>query len=188
MKISTWAVLLSCSLALLPTEARVYIDYDRTATFKDYRSFAWLATDETSMKTSSPLMHARIKNAIEFHLTAGGLVEDTENPDIYVTYHGEKDKEFYVDVDHYGYGYGSGWGYSPYWRGGYGTSTATVTSYDVGTLIIDILDARKKTVIWRGTADGTIPSNPEKVAKKIDGTIEKLVKRWKKMKEQEGVE
>ena len=32
-------------------------------------------------------MYSRIKNAIEYYLTEGGLTENLEEPDLYVTYH-----------------------------------------------------------------------------------------------------
>ena len=116
-------------------------------------------------------------------LVEGGLVEVTEDPDLWVTYYGEDREEVSVNTSsmgpYGGYGYGPGWGYDPYWQGGYGISNATtlVTTYSVGTLVIDLIDAREQKAIWRGSATGTIPLNPEKAAKQIDKAIHKLVKR-----------
>ena len=185
-------VLFVSALAVVPAQAqKVYIDFDKAADFSSYQTFAWAPTDETSLKDSSPLMDSRIKNGIEFQLTAGGMIENTESPDLYVTYHGEESQEVHVNTDHWGYGYPGTWGYSPYWGrggyGGYGTSTTSVTTYDIGTLIIDIWDAKTQKIVWRGTATGTIPAKPEKAAKKIDKAINKLAKKWQKMKAKEGI-
>ncbi len=109
----------------------------------------------------------------------GGMVEDDDNPDIYVTYHGEEWEEMEVSTTYYGYGYGTGWRASPYW-GVISSSTTNVYTYPKGTLIIDAYDARTKQVIWRGSATGTIPEKPEKAASKIDRAVAKIAKKWEK--------
>ena len=168
-------------LGALPAAAqKVYIDYDEEADFSSFKTFAWGPTPEASLKDSSPLMHSRIKNAIEYQLTTGGLVEDTENPDLYVTYHGEEEEEMRIDTHTWGYGFGRRWRWDPYWGSGFGDTTTTVHTYDVGTLIIDIWDAEAKQLIWRGSATGTIPSSPEKQAKKIDDAVAKIARQWEK--------
>ena len=72
---------------------KVFVDYDRMADFDSYKTFAWGPTPETSVQGDSPLMHSRIKNSIEFHLTEAGLIEDTGNPDLHVTYHSNSKEE-----------------------------------------------------------------------------------------------
>lgn len=177
------SLVLLLTLAALPAAAqKVYIDYDEDADFASYKTFAWLLTPEVSLQDSSPLMHSRLKNAIEYQLTTVGMIEDTESPDLYVTYHGESDKKVLVDIDTWGYAYGSPWRRDPYWGGyrGYavGPTRATVREYDVGTLIIDLYDAKEKQLVWRGTATATIPSKPEKQAKRLDKAVAKLAKKW----------
>ncbi len=177
------SLVLLLTLAALPAAAqKVYIDYDEDADFASYKTFAWAPTPEVSLADSSPLMHSRLKNAIEYQLTTVGMIEDTENPDLYVTYHGESDKKVRVDIDTWGYGYGSPWRRDPFWGGygGYavGPTSATVREYDVGTLIIDLYDAKEKQLVWRGTATATIPSKPEKQARRLDKAVAKLAKTW----------
>ena len=57
-----------------------------------------------------------------------------------------------------------------------------ITYYERGTLIIDIWDAKKKQAIWRGSAEAVIKQNPQKAAKQIDKSIDKMVKRYQKMR------
>jgi hypothetical protein len=45
--------------------------------------------------------------------------------------------------------------------------------YEVGTLVLDFVDAKKKELVWRGTASGVI--DPGKTAEQIDGIIAKLL-------------
>ena len=167
-------------LMALPAAAqKVHIDYDETADFSSFKTFAWAPTPEVSLEDSSPLMHSRIKNAIEYQLTTGGLVEDMESPDLYVTYHGEEKEEMRIDTQTWGYGRGRGWRWDPFWGSRF-RDTTTVHTYEVGTLIIDIWDAEAKKLIWRGTATATIPSKPEKQAKLIDETVAKIARQWEK--------
>jgi hypothetical protein len=87
-----------------------------------------------------------------------------------------------------GYGFSTGWTWDPYWggmsgfSGGGGTSASSVRTYPVGTLIIDIWDARTKNIVWRGTAESAIPENPKKGAKKIEKILKKMVDRYQKMR------
>ncbi len=174
-------IALVLALAAIPAAAqKVYIDYDADADFGSYKTFAWGPTPEVSLSDSSPLMHSRIKNAIEYQLTTSGAIEDTENPDVYVTYHGEESEGMRVDTNQWGYGYGGSWRWDPYWGGGMGSTTTTVSTYTKGTLVIDIWDAETKKLIWRGSATATIPAKPEKQARLVDKAVEKLVKQWDK--------
>ena len=63
-----------------------------------------------------------------------------------------------LDTTNFGYGYGPGW----YWGGGMGTTTTQVRTYTVGTLIVDIWDAKAKQLVWRGIASDTLSENPQK--------------------------
>lgn len=174
--------------ALPATAQKVHVDYDAEAMKVDYKTFAWGPTPDTSLGSESPLMHSRIKNAIEYRLTNGGLIEAQEDPDLYVTYHTSSKEELRLNTTSMGYGYGPGWGWDPYWGGrmgmggmGMGSSTTTATTYERGTLIIDIWDAEKKQAIWRGSAEAVIKQNPQKMSKQIDKMIEKMSKRFQKM-------
>ena len=179
------ATVLLLVLAALPALAQtVQVDYDRSADFDSFRSFAWAATPETSIQGESPLTHSRIKNAIEHYLAEGGLVEDTASPDLYVTYHTSSKEEVRYHTSSFGADYGPGWGWDPYWGGGMSTSTTTMTSYQRGTLVIDLWDADSKQMIWRGSASAVVSANPVKEEKQIYKAIKKMVaafdKKYKK--------
>jgi hypothetical protein len=174
-------LLLLLALAALPASAqKISIEYDRDAPFGSYRTFAWYDTPRVSLADTAAFMHSRIKNAIENELTRGGLIEDTEDPDLLVTYYGEEWDEVKVSTAHVSYGYGPGW-YSPYRGPSYAAGGSAVTTYPKGTLIIDIADARTQKLIWRGTSTGTISENPDKFRKKIEAAISKLARKWKRM-------
>jgi hypothetical protein len=64
---------------------------------------------------------------------------------------------------------------------GMGTSTTQVRTYTEGTLIVDIWDAKKKELVWRGVGSDTVSSNPESNAKKIDQVVADMFKRYPPM-------
>lgn len=164
------------TLVALPAAAQsVQVDYDRSVDFEKFRSFAWAETPQTSIRGESPLTHSRIKNAIEHYLAEDGLIEDTEQPDVYVTYHTSSKEEVRFNTSSFGAGYGAGWGWDPYWGGGMTTSTTTMHSYERGSLIIDLWDAETKEMIWRGTASAVVSPNPEKQEKQINKAVKKMV-------------
>jgi hypothetical protein len=161
---------------------KVYVDYSPTAAFGTYTSFAWTATPQASVYDNNPLNHSRVKHAVEYYLVQGGMREDTENPDVYVTYYGETDSEFKVNVGAVGYGFPSDWTWDPFWGNVSGTMTTTPVEHKAGTLVIDIWDATTMKLIWRGTMTGTLTEDLRKGAKMIDKGIEKMVKKWRKQR------
>ena len=168
---------------------KVRIDYDRTADFESYKTFAWKKTPETSLRQASNLMHSRIMNAIEYQLTSSGqLAEVEEDADLEVTYHTNTRDEVRVDTSYYGYGWGPGVYHDPYWMGYWGPTygaTSSTYNYTVGTLVLDIIDAKENKLIFRGTAEGTVSNNPEKSEKKIYKALKKMSKEFQKMRKRD---
>jgi hypothetical protein len=72
-------------------------------------------------------------------------------------------------------------GYGGYgWRGwggaGMGTATTTTSEYTVGTLVVDIFDAKSKQLVFRGTASDELSNKPEKNQKKLAKASDKMFK------------
>jgi hypothetical protein len=186
----------TCTIVLLLLAAPVlaggvYVDYDPNADLSSYGTFTWVDTPGTSLEYHNKLMHSRVKNYIEHLLTEAGLVEDDESPDLTVTYHASAQNEMALDVATYGYSWGPSFMWDPYWNSTWGTGTVgmtstTVRSYDVGTFIIDLVEADTKNLLWRGSATGiVVPEDPRKVEKKIYKSIDKMVNKFRKMKAKE---
>jgi len=162
---------------------KVYVDYDRNVDMKSYKTYAWGPTPSVSVYDNNPLLHSRIKNAIEYYLIKGGMVENTDHPDLYATYYGKIDEDFQVNIfASAGYAYGPGWTWDSYWGGSnVGMTATTPIPEKAGTVVIDLWDAKTKKIVWRGTMEGTIPQNPQKATKKVDKGIQKMVKKWQEM-------
>ena len=147
-------------------------DFDKTADFSKYKTY--VLRDGT--KVGDPLIHNRIVAAIENELAAKGFTKNATSPDVAVVYHTTFDKQ--KDITSFSSGYG---GYGPYgygWGGGWGTTDVRVNEILVGTLIIDVADANKKQVVWRGMGvkEVDVQSNPEKRDKSINNAVKKVMK------------
>jgi hypothetical protein len=168
---------------------KVFIDYDKNYDFSSMETFAWSETSETSLEMADPMLHSRIVNGIEYYLSDAGLREVKENPDVYVTYHTSSKEEMSLNTTSFGYGYpgGMAWGgYGGYYGGfyggaGMGSSSTNVYTYEIGTLVVDVWDAETEQLVWRGTAAGiTIVENPQKMQKKVDKALRKIVAKSQK--------
>jgi hypothetical protein len=173
--------LLALLLMAAPAFAqKVNVDWDR-----DYQgpweTYAWVASKDAAQ---NPLIDQRIVNAVNYWLTMRGRreVKPEENPSVFLTYHTNTQDEVVVTADTMGYGYGPGM----YWGGGgMTTTTARSHTYTKGTLVVDVWDAKAKTLIFRGSGTDTVDPNPEKLEKKINKIVEKMVKEFDKKLEKE---
>jgi hypothetical protein len=63
------------------------------------------------------------------------------------------------------------------WRwGGFGETTTTVQNYRVGTLVLDMYDAKTKQLVWRGAASDTLSDKEEHNEKDLDKAVDKMLK------------
>jgi hypothetical protein len=147
-------------------------DFDKTEDFSKIKSY----TLKDGTKVKDELVHNRIVAAIESELAAKGLSRNNATPDAVVVYHIAFDKK--QDITTFSSGYG---GYGPYgygWGGGWGTTDVRVNEILVGTLVIDVADAAKKSVVWRGMGvkEVDVQAKAEKRDKNISGAVKKILK------------
>ena len=134
----------------------VSTDFDKAADFSQYKTFTWKDTGE--LKDS--LWNKRIEGVFSDTLAAKGLKRVESGGDLWVAAHPRISKETQINTYHTGWGYGYGW----YGYGGMGMATTTVTEIPVGTLMIDLVDAKKKELVWRGVASDTLNTDPNRSA------------------------
>ena len=131
-------------------------DFDKAADFSSYKTFTWKDTGE--LKDS--LWTKRIEGVFCDTLAAKGLKRVDSGGDLWVAAHPRLSKETQINTYNTGWGYGYGW----YGYGGMGMATTTVTEIPVGTLMIDLVDAKKKELVWRGVASDTLNTDPSRTA------------------------
>ncbi|WP_299889412.1 DUF4136 domain-containing protein [uncultured Lacinutrix sp.] len=149
----TLPILLLFIIASSCTSVRVASDYDRDANFDSYKTFAFFKTGIDKAKISD-LDKRRILRAIEAEMLAKGFTK-SENPDVLVSIFTKSREQVNIYNNNGWNGFGYGWGWSPwYWGNRSNVSTSTQ-----GSLYIDLIDAKKKELVWQGKGEGYLSSS-----------------------------
>lgn len=131
-------------------------DFDHAVNFRAYKTWAWYPkqandTEGGPAKGYESFTDQRIRDAVTKDLGAKGLTEVAGNasPDVFVAYSVriENQQQRVGGGSPFGYGYPYGYGYGGY--GGYGYPYGGSYNYKAGTVIIDIVDAKRKELAWR---------------------------------------
>jgi hypothetical protein len=161
-------------------------DYDKSVNFSNYKTFAWVEnaslTKDTNNYQINGLMEKRVRNAVNNQLSQqlGMTAADATQADVLVNYHASVDKE--LEVDTLNVGYGARWGH---WGTGFQHDT-TAREYEVGTLVIDIIDRASNQLIWRGAKEGKLKKNqsPEQREASIKETVANILSNFPPQKQQ----
>lgn len=153
---------------------KVTTDYDKQNEFSKYKTFAFYQLTDKGPGLSQ-LNQNRIINAIKGEMIKKGFTENTSNPDILInaTAIVKEKKEVSATTSYYGYrGY-----YRPYaWGPGYtGSTTYDVYEYKDGSLVIDIVDAASKQLVWQGTGNKEIDVPLKNADTEIPAAVTKIM-------------
>lgn len=140
--------------------------------FLNYKTYKWVpvpSAEQLDELTSNQLM-----GTIEAELAKKGLTRTpSDSPDLLIAYeiasgNGKQLRNLSV-----GAAYGSN-------GGGNAGTTGTVTTIHSGELALDMYDAAKKELVWRGLIANAIEpdAKPDKKQKHMSQTIEKLLKHY----------
>src|ERR1700733_3812886 len=162
VSIATFFVFIAASFA-----EQVKTDYDHSANFGQYKTYSW-----EKVQTRDPLLVDRIKDAGGRVLTAKGWTQVPSGGDVSVvaieiTQQQQTLNTFYD-------GFGGGWRWRGFGGGGFGDATTTTETYKVGSLVVDLFDAKTKTLIWRGSSSDTLSNNAQKNTKNLDKGVQKM--------------
>ena len=168
-------ILLGCIiLAGAPTWAvSVKEDFNKETDFSKYKTF----TLKPGTLAKNPFAQQRIEKAIVARLTEKGLTQAGDGSDLIIYTHAKINVEKALDISSYGYGGYYGWGG---WGGDFGTTNVNVVDVPMGTLMVDMVDAASKEMVWRGIAQGTVPtsSTSEESEKRINKAVTKLLRNF----------
>ena len=149
----------------------VKTDFDKTANFAAIKTFSV----KVGTSWNNQISENRITGQVEQSLTEKGWTKVDANADALVLLHGATEKQQSLNTFYSG-GYG-GYGYRGWGgMGGMGTATTTTSEYLVGTLVVDIFDAKSKALLFRGTASDEISDKTDKNIKKVDKAMDKMFK------------
>ena len=158
-------------------------DYDRSANFANYQSFALMKREHHGTNAATnPLVVQRAEDAIKAELQRKGykLVGDPAAADFVVDFTiGSQER---TDVNSYPDPYvGPGWGWGRYgwWGGPYWGENLDVRQYREGTLSIDTFDAHTHRPVWHGWAKkdlsrSDIEHSDEPIRKAVQSVLAKF--------------
>jgi hypothetical protein len=160
-------------MAACTTPLKVTSDYDKQASFGNYKTFAIDTMRAT--QTLSQLNQRRIVSAVRAELIKKGFKE-SNTPDLLVHVAAILKNAQSVTATTTGY-YGYGGFYRPYaWgMGSTAYTTFNVDNYTEGSLIIDIADASSKSLVWEGIGNKEIDEPLKDPDTEIGAAVAKIL-------------
>ena len=143
--------------------------------FARFRTYAWgpaaaLPTGDARLDNNR-FFDDRVRERIDNELGRRGLEKQAPGaePDVVVHYHFSLTQKIDVrTIDR---------SYAPHSD----ADAPAATVYDVGTLLIDVIDNRTKTLVWRGWAEGQladVADDQRLLEARIDEVVTHILRRW----------
>jgi hypothetical protein len=173
----TLCSLLAASGALAQT---VKVNWQTDAPFADYRTYTW----KDSKNKGSSFYQQWVEKDVDAVLAEKGLSKVTADghPDLYVYYHMLTQEVMDSTTTDDGFGWGGGrWGRWGGWGGWGGPDIAQTEAQPrmMGILAVDLIDVKKKQMVWRGQATEDSVSNTQKGDEnQVKKSIEKMFKQY----------
>ena len=164
-------VLLAVAWAGLPAGAqKVHVDFDHACNFSSYQTYRWAPS--APGQEMNQLMQERVTGFIEEALAARRLKRVEKAGDLLISY--KTSTEELPQYTTFSDGTGPGWG----WGWGSSVSVTTVQPILLGTLVVDITDARQKRLVFQGIATTTVSAKPQHNTKKLASAVRKIFEKY----------
>jgi len=162
------SAMLVCVVSTIAFGQQVSVNFNHSQSFAGYHTYAW-GSNNANQVQNSILAQVAVQN-IDTALQGKGWqkVEESQTPDVLVTASGGlKSQTSY-----------SAWGM----RGiGGGMGGITPEQNVIGTLIVDLYDAKNQTLVWRAIGQNTLNNNGSKNQQMVQKAIVKMFKQWPTM-------
>ena len=165
----------ACAMGLLLLAAGVAsaqdikTNYMPGTDFSKYHTYKWVLIE--GAKQPNQIVDAQIKQAVDAQLATKGLTKVAgDKADLYIGYQTSLAQQEQWNA--YGMGGGVRWGG--------GMATATSSTIEIGTLVLDMYDPSTKQLVWTGRATKTLDpgNNQQKKQKNLDNAMKKLLKNF----------
>jgi len=125
---------------------KIGYDFDRSTNFSSYHTYAWMPGPQEATgdrRLDSSLVDTRIRTTIDTQLHSKGYATANGSPEFFVAYHvGMKDMMKGASTQNY---------IGDRAHGTY-TTLSDIQPYKEGTLLIDIVDAASRQLVWQASA------------------------------------
>jgi hypothetical protein len=145
-------------------------DFDRDATFEQYRTFYWSDDFQVQNGKEDPIFYnslvdKRLKKAIKDQMTRRGYTLDKVNPDLLVNTHVVVREKNTSQSSYPG-------GYYPFYFGLYPQyGTVTTTRQSEGGVVIELIDKAKHQLVWQGYAPEVLQAQTLDKAAEINDSV-----------------
>jgi len=129
-------------------------DFDPAADFGRFRTFGFVEQAGTDTADARSLTTLLLQNAAAREMEARGYVR-SDNPDLVINFQGRLEER--VDIQSRpAPSMGPTWGYRGWPGSTWGGTEVTTRRYNVGTLVVDLVDLQQRQMVFQGTAQGTV--------------------------------
>jgi hypothetical protein len=157
---------------------------DQDARFDQFRTYNWYPATTTNPATDDQAGYSRlqghVKKAIEQEIAKKGLRQETENPQVFLAYDVSLPNPATPPAQTFPAGFGYGLAWQMGLRYDYGHAKVTnyhpVNTFAPGTILIDVIDAHSRELVWRGWAEDVIEdfnADYKTVSNYVDDIIDK---------------
>ncbi|MDH4106081.1 MAG: DUF4136 domain-containing protein [Gammaproteobacteria bacterium] len=150
-------------------------DYDRAADFSKYRTYNFLSESDANGTEFRSIAQQMMQQAASREMESRGYVK-AQDPDLLINFKGKLEEKTDIQstpAPYYGPSYGyRGWYGAPYGAYGYGGTEITTRRYNVGTLVMDVIDREKRVAVFQGGFEGVVS---KKMMEDKEGTLNNAV-------------
>jgi hypothetical protein len=166
-KFALGAMLLSLTSAICFGQ-QVSVNYNKAQDFSQFHTYAWGSNNANQIRNS--ILAQQAQQDINVAMQAKGLqmVGESQNPDLLLVMSGGLKEQ----TSYQTWGGGIGWG------GWGGMGTITPEQNTVGTLIVDLYNAKGQSLVWRGVAQNTLNDNGNKNTQMVQKAVTKMFQQY----------
>ena len=167
------------ALATSSWAQKIHVTFDKQADFAQFKTYAWAPHGAVA----HPMLAANVVGAIEQELKARGLQKVTidQNPGLVIQVYGSIDTETsYNSTDPLYNATGGIPPFDPSFSGPitYGNFGATSVTIHKGELVVDLIDAANKKLVWRAISQQNLSHDPNKLVTQVNNTVTKMFKQY----------
>lgn len=153
---------------------QIRVDVDAGANMKGYRTFAFFSPVSTDGAAYTSLLSSRLKAATRAQLERNGYAYSETEPDLLVNFFLKiVNKQAVVPADGF-YDYRTS-----YYRTWSGYPYAETVDYKEGTLSVDLVDAKRKQLVWQAIAEGEVSEESQRnPGPAIDAVVSRMFSKF----------
>lgn len=156
---------------------KVQVGYDKSADFSRFKTYSWIPAETPS---TNPLVATMVNLDIDHELAQKGLTKVDHDPDLLVkSYGGGEDVKGGFAANDPGHAATGGAPITTASSWGGSLPATPVPQVMHGSITVDLVDARQKQLVWRGTARGKMDyQNHSKLLDQASKAVTAIFKKY----------